>query len=286
MPVPIESIPLLRPAAAASGLLLLWLLEARIGTPRRQPEVSWFRHAARNLSLAGINATLMPVTAAAITAATIEWASSNQLGLLNWCILSPAIELLTGVLLMDVWTWFWHRTCHQLPFLWRFHRVHHSDPDMDVTTAFRFHPGELLLSAFARLPVICLLGLAAWHLLVYETLLLAASQFHHAALPAGRWDEFLRRWIVTPAIHRIHHARELPFTNSNYSSLLSCWDKLFGTWQNPLETAPNSTTHTGPKPPSCGLNGMDSETWQTLPGMTLTPCLGVQKSTSIQPPAP
>lgn len=282
MTVSAETIPLLRPTAAAAGLLILWLLEAQIGTPRRQPGVSRLRHAARNLSLAGLNAILLPITAAAITAAAIEWTSTRQLGLLNAYTLPAAAELTLGVLLMDAWTWIWHRTCHLLPLLWRFHRVHHSDPDMDVTTAFRFHPGELLLSAVARLPVISLLGLSASQLLVYETLLLAASQFHHAALPAGRWDERLRRWIVTPAVHRIHHARERQFTNSNYSSLLTCWDRLFGTWNNPQETTPNTPEHSHHSSPSCGLDGMDNEAWQSLPGMTLTPF----QQTPAPPPSP
>ena len=271
MPDSANKMLLLRPAASAAGLLLLWLLEAYLGRPRRHPEVSRLRHCARNLSLAAGNTVLMPATAAAMTAAVLEWVLNTRLGLFNWLGFSFAAALPLALLLLDLWTWFWHWTCHQLPLLWRFHRVHHSDPDMDVTTAFRFHPGELFLSALARLPVICLLGISAWQLLIYETLLLAASQFHHAALPAGRWDERLRRWIVTPAMHRIHHARERQWTNSNYSSLLSCWDRLFGTWQAPQETPAGAPGQLAPAGPSCGLDGMDSEDWQSVVGLSLTP---------------
>src|SRR5215813_5385924 len=113
-----------------------------------------------------------------------------------------------AILLFDAWMYLWHRANHQLDFLWRFHRVHHSDPEMDVTTAIRFHAGEILISSALRLAVIPLLGITNRQLLVYEMLLLPVILFHHSnVLIPERLDAILRLVIVTPAIHRVHHSR-------------------------------------------------------------------------------
>jgi sterol desaturase/sphingolipid hydroxylase (fatty acid hydroxylase superfamily) len=210
------------------------------------------------------------VTGVAATAAVLEWTADRQSGLLYWLPAVVGLRSAAALLMLDLWSWFWHWACHRSAFLWRFHRVHHSDPDMDVTTAFRFHPGELFCSSLARIPVIWVLGVAPSELLVYEAVLLASAQFHHSALAGGFWDERLRSLIVTPAMHRIHHARERQLTNSNYASLLSCWDRLFGTWQPPVE----GTGGRNDAIPSCGLDGTDSETWQSIAGMAVSPLRG------------
>jgi len=188
------------------------------------------------------------VVAAGSTAAVLEWAATSQSGLLFMLSLRSELRLVAAMLLMDGWTWSWHRACHRIPVLWRFHRVHHSDQAMDVTTAFRFHPVELLISAFARLPLLVALGLTATELLLYETLLLASSQYQHSALSCSGWDRVLRRLLVTPSVHRVHHSPQREFTNSNYASVLNCWDRLFGTWREPQETGSQNTGV-----PDCGL---------------------------------
>jgi sterol desaturase/sphingolipid hydroxylase (fatty acid hydroxylase superfamily) len=255
----------LRPAAAAAGLLLLWHLESLQKHPPRPRNPSRLLHAGRNLTLGAINALVLRAVAAGFTAAATEWLTTTQTGLLYALTLPSAIRPVLALLLLDFWTWYWHRACHRVPFLWRFHRVHHSDPAMDVTTAFRFHPVELLLSTIIRLPVLALIGATVTELLVYETLLLASSQFQHAALSGGRWDQALRRVLVTPSVHRIHHSPERPLTNSNYASLLNCWDRLFGTWRTPAEEdlPPNAAA------PECGLYGLHEEHWQTISGLIL-----------------
>ena len=193
-------------------------------------------HAARNLALGLVNALAVALVFAGLWVAVAAWADARGVGLLN--VLRDRAGLpgwahaLFAVLLLDAWTYAWHRINHRIPLLWRFHRVHHADAEMDVTTASRFHVGELVLSSLLRVPLIALTGVYAWELVLYETALFAVVQFHHAnvALPE-RLDRALRAFIVTPSLHKVHHSRWRPETDSNYSSLFSWWDRLFGTFR-------------------------------------------------------
>jgi sterol desaturase/sphingolipid hydroxylase (fatty acid hydroxylase superfamily) len=134
------------------------------------------------------------------------------------------------VFLLDAWTYGWHWLNHRVPFFWRFHRWHHADRAMDVTTASRFHTGEIVLSSVFRVPVLALIGCSLGELALYELLLFAVVQFHHAniALP-DRLDRGLRLVIVTPALHKVHHSVVRAESDSNYSSLFSWWDRVFRT---------------------------------------------------------
>lgn len=189
-------------------------------------------HAARNLALGLVNAAVVAVVFAALWLAVAEWASAHGVGVLN--VLRDRFGLpgwahaALAVLFLDAWTYAWHRLNHRIPLLWRFHRVHHADAQMDVTTASRFHIGEIVLSSLLRLPLIAALGIYAWELVAYEALMFAVVQFHHAnvALPP-RIERLLRRVIVTPGMHKIHHSRVQMETDSNYASLFSVWDRLF-----------------------------------------------------------
>ena len=137
-----------------------------------------------------------------------------------------------ALLVLDAFTYFWHRANHRLPFLWRFHRVHHADAKMDVTTASRFHIGEIAMSSVLRMPLLFLTGIRLWELGIFEAAMLLVVQFHHANIGVGaRLDRWLRLFIVTPAMHKVHHSRVSVETNSNYSSLLSVWDRVFGTYR-------------------------------------------------------
>lgn len=111
---------------------------------------------------------------------TAAWAERHQFGLLHWLALPAGVRLAAAFLLFDAWMYGWHRLNHRVPFFWRFHRTHHSDPKMDVTIANRFHLGEIALSSVLRVPVIALLGLQIWELALYELAMFAVVQFHHA----------------------------------------------------------------------------------------------------------
>lgn len=197
------------------------------------------RHLLANMSLGIVNALVISVIFAASWLWASEWALDNGFGILNWAGLPGWAHAAGAIFLMDAWMYAWHVMNHKVPFFWRFHRVHHADPNMDVTTASRFHTGEIIFSSILRIPVIMLIGMHLWELLLYETLLVAVVQFHHAdiALPE-KLDKALRAVIVTPAMHKVHHSRWQPETDSNYSSVFSFWDRIWSTFRlhNPLKT--------------------------------------------------
>ena len=230
--------------AAVIGLILLMLVE------QAHPFFDFFRgslkekgrHFFANMALGLTNALLISVLFVGAWLWASNWAFEQQFGILNWLQAAgmPAWgHTLGAVLLMDLWMYLWHLMNHKVPVLWRFHRVHHADPNMDVTTASRFHTGEIILSSVLRIGVIMITGLYLWELLLYETIMFAVVQFHHAdiALPE-RFDKALRLFIVTPAMHKVHHSRWQPETDSNYSSLFSFWDRIGKTFRlhNPLKT--------------------------------------------------
>lgn len=137
--------------------------------------------------------------------------------------------LIADIVLLDLWTYGLHRAYHRVPFLWRFHQVHHFDEFLDTTSAFRFHLGEVALSAILRLAPIALLAIPLMHVLIFEMLILTAAIFHHSnlRLPAG-FERALSKVIVTPSIHWVHHHALNADTNSNYATIFSLWDPLFG----------------------------------------------------------
>lgn len=180
----------------------------------------------RNLGLGAGVALIAPVVTIPITsaAAGIELWSRPEIG--------PAWAWLVGELLvLDAWIYLWHRLNHEAPFLWRFHQVHHRDEFLDVTSALRFHPGEVALSALARAPLIIACDISLQAILIFETMTLAAALFHHSnvALPPVV-ERALRFVIVTPSHHWMHHHAAQADTDSNYGTVLTVWDRLFATF--------------------------------------------------------
>ena len=188
------------------------------------------RHAVRNLALGALNAALVALLFAGLWLAVTQWAAAHRFGLLNFLDLAPGLRAALAVLLLDAWSYLWHWLNHRVPFFWRFHRWHHADRAMDVTTASRFHTGEIVLSSVLRIPVLALIGCGIEELALYELLLFAVVQFHHAniALP-GRLDRVLRLFVVTPSLHKVHHSVVRAESDSNYASLFSWWDRVFRT---------------------------------------------------------
>jgi sterol desaturase/sphingolipid hydroxylase (fatty acid hydroxylase superfamily) len=196
-------------------------------------------HAALRGSLR-VNAALW-LTATLLTGATCTlggWcsytaaarAASAGFGLLNLVPLPFALEIAVTILALDFVSYLWHRANHRVPFLWRFHGVHHSDIDFTVSTGLRFHPGEILLSLPVRLSAVALVGAPVAAVLVFEVVFNFANLFEHGNvdLPAGL-ERRLHRIFVTPALHRRHHTRRRPELDSNFSTIFSFWDRSLGT---------------------------------------------------------
>jgi sterol desaturase/sphingolipid hydroxylase (fatty acid hydroxylase superfamily) len=175
-----------------------------------------------------VMALVLPVMAvgAALDAASNGWGVLNQLTWPFW------ITVVIAILVLDFAIWAQHLLTHKIPILWRLHRVHHADRDMDVSTAIRFHPLEIAFSMMIKIGVIYLLGPPAIAVIVFEILLNATALFNHANLALPRaLDNIIRRVIVTPDMHRIHHSVHRHEHDSNYGFSLSIWDRLFGTYR-------------------------------------------------------
>lgn len=194
------------------------LLVRALGASR----AAWHR-LGRNLGLLGLNLMLSPLLVLPVTA----WADGFTVGLRpGWWSGWPGLVL--DLLLLDLWIYWWHRANHEIPVLWRFHSVHHLDETLDVTTALRFHFGEVALSACARAVLIVAFDIELASVVLFEGLVLAAAIFHHSdVLLPPRAERFLSRLVVTPGIHWVHHHAIRADTDSNYATVLSLWDHLF-----------------------------------------------------------
>ncbi len=158
-------------------------------------------------------------------------AGINGYGLFNALDWNPWIEGILAILFFDFAIWFQHLITHKIPILWRLHRVHHADRDMDVTTAVRFHPIEIFLSMLLKIGLVYVIGPAAWAMLAFEVILNGTAMFNHANINLPPWlDRLIRMVLVTPDMHRIHHSDKRREHDSNYGFSLSLWDKLFGTY--------------------------------------------------------
>ncbi len=212
------------------AFVLLWVLESLF--PAVQGRAHRLRHAFRNLTLGAGNALLSALLMAFLLLAVASWAEQAHMGLLRFSTLPAWLTTLLAILLLDAWMYVWHRANHEVPLLWRFHRVHHSDTDMDVTSAVRFHAGEIFISGLLRAAVIPLLGLSINHILLYDALLLPVILFHHSNVHLPEFlDRILRVVVTTPALHRVHHSRLMSEANSNYGSIFSWWDRMARTFQ-------------------------------------------------------
>ena len=140
------------------------------------------------------------------------------------------LENIIAFILLDYIIYWWHIILHRMPLMWRFHIVHHTDIDMDVTTAFRFHFGELIGSVIFRSAMVLLIGASPLIILIYEIIFEAETQFHHSntKLPF-QFEKLLNKLIVTPRMHGIHHSIIKKETDSNYATIFSCWDRLHKT---------------------------------------------------------
>ena len=174
-----------------------------------------------------VMALALPALAAgaALDAQTHGWGLFNVLDWPLW------VEFVLAVLIFDFAIWLQHLITHKVPFLWRLHRVHHADRDMDVTTAIRFHPIEIALSMVLKVGLVYLIGPAVAAIVIFEILLNGTAMFNHSnlRLPLG-FDRILRLFLVTPDMHRVHHSVHRHEHDSNYGFSLSLWDRLFGTY--------------------------------------------------------
>ena len=206
-------------------LILAWialLFAAERWLPAAPRRGGWAR-VIRNALLWLMNSALSPLIVIPVSL----WAANHALGWRPaWLTGGPG--LIADILVLDLLIYWWHRLNHEIPLLWRFHEVHHLDEFLDVSSAVRFHFGEVLLSAGARAAIIILLGIPFTSVIVFETLVILSALFHHSNLRLGeKLEAALARVIVTPSIHWVHHHAIRADTDSNYATIFSWWDLVF-----------------------------------------------------------
>ncbi len=218
-------------------LVFLMLALSEIRWPRRRLSVRRSRRWIANIGLSVINSIAVRMLIPFAGVASALWAQDVGFGLFNQLNWSAWLELLLFILLFDLTIYWQHRIFHMVPVFWRFHRVHHTDEDYDLTTGNRFHPVSILISATLKIGLVVLLGASAVAILAAEILLNLTSMFNHSniRLPP-QVDSLLRRIVVTPDMHRIHHSRDNVEHSRNFGFNFSFWDRIFGSYmQNPKQ---------------------------------------------------
>lgn len=213
------------PLILLGAFLLLLAGEFRYPLRRRKRDLKprW----ARNVAVTGLSYAVGSAVVRPVALGLAAWNQAHSFGLLAWVPLPFWLQFALGFLLMDLTFYWWHRANHIYPLLWRFHNVHHVDPDLDVTTSFRFHFVETFYSTAFRILQVGLVGITPLIYLVYEMVFNLATMFHHSNLhlPIGV-ERLVNKVLVTPRMHGVHHSAVGSETNSNYSVVFRWWDLL------------------------------------------------------------
>lgn len=211
------------------GIFVLLLLAEQV-VPLRQRTRPLFLRLAKNLTLTAAVFLVGSLMVKKAGLATSHWSIERGVGIAIWLPLPKWGRIALVFVLMDLTFYYWHKANHRIRLLWRFHNVHHVDPDLDVTTSFRFHFGEIAYSSAFRVVQVALIGAAPLTYAVYETVFTIETMFHHSniRLPIGL-ERLLNRIIVTPRMHGIHHSAVGSETNSNYGVIFPWWDILHRT---------------------------------------------------------
>ena len=226
----IDHEPMVRSACFFSILIIMMLWEAL--SPKRPRKYSRLLRWSQNIGLVFVNSFLIRLILPLATVGVAHYAQQHNIGLFHWFEFHPVMVFLLTIVLFDMAIYWQHRLFHMVPWLWALHKVHHVDQDIDVTTGSRFHTIEILLSLLIKFSLVLILGPPVAAIMVFEIILNATAMFNHAnvALPE-KLDRLLRVWIVTPDMHRVHHSTILDESNRNFGFNLSCWDRIFNSYQ-------------------------------------------------------
>jgi sterol desaturase/sphingolipid hydroxylase (fatty acid hydroxylase superfamily) len=244
--------------------IFLFMAVWEIITPRRSLSnprgTRWFN----NLTLTFLNSMIIRwifhITAigCALYSREHNWGIFNVLEIPKWA------TGIMSIVVLDLTIYAQHVFFHKIPLFWRLHRMHHTDIDIDVTTGARFHPVEIIISMGIKMAIIVILGAPAWSVLMFEVLLNATSMFNHSNVFMNyRIDKFLRTFLVTPDMHRVHHSVIMQETNSNFGFSFPYWDHLFGTYRDQPASGHEVMT--------IGLANYRDQKWLTLPWMLAVP---------------
>lgn len=213
-----------------SILVIMMVWEAI--SPKRPRRYSRLLRWSQNIGLVFINSLLIRLILPLATVGVAQYAQQHQIGLFYLFNINSIFAFILTLLIFDMAIYWQHRLFHVVPLLWRLHKVHHVDQDIDVTTGSRFHTIEILLSLLIKFSLVLILGPSVLAVMVFEVILNGTAMFNHAnvALPK-KLDQFLRLFIVTPDMHRVHHSTIMDESNRNFGFSLSIWDRMFSSYQ-------------------------------------------------------
>jgi sterol desaturase/sphingolipid hydroxylase (fatty acid hydroxylase superfamily) len=242
--------------------------------PRRERSLERIMRWPGNLGVAGLNTIMLRILFPIAAVGVALLCEERGWGLLNAFTFPAWISVAVSVVTLDLAIYLQHVLFHAVPLLWRLHRMHHADLDIDVTTGVRFHPVEIALSMCIKLTVVVALGAPALAVLIFEVLLNATSLFNHGnvriPLPL---DRVLRWLVVTPDMHRVHHSWHPDEANSNFGFNLPWWDRLLGTYKDQPRDGHHCMT--------IGINQFREPAWERLDRMLIQPFVGPANSYPI-----
>ena len=218
-------------AASFFGIFIVVALWEVVG-PRRKLSVSKGLRWINNLGIVFFNTLLLRFLAPLMAVGLAIMAEEENWGLLNNIAINSYVKLFLAVLILDLIIYLQHVMFHTVPWLWRLHRMHHTDLDFDVTTGSRFHPIEIILSMIIKMLIVAALGAPPVAVIIFEVILNATAMFNHGNIRIHiNADRILRLLVVTPDMHRVHHSVKPDETNSNYGFNFPWWDRLLGTYK-------------------------------------------------------
>lgn len=212
------------------GIAFFWMVEYAV--PLFSFKYNKFQHAGINIFFT-ITSVIVNFVLAFILLKSADWAVQNHFGILQWLPEMPLWAFtIVGLLLLDlIGAWFVHWTEHKVKWMWKFHLVHHSDTNVDTTSANRHHPGESVFRFIFTTIGIVIAGAPMWMVFMYQAISVLLSQFNHANIVIPKWLDNAMSWVlVSPDMHKVHHHYVLPYTDSNYGNIFSIWDRIFGTF--------------------------------------------------------
>ncbi len=212
------------------GLLVL-LAVAELIAPLASRQISRAKQWVTNISIVIVDTITLRILFPILAVGVASYARENGIGLFNLITVNYWVSFVLSLLLLDVLIYAQHVMMHKVPMLWRLHRMHHTELGLDVTSAIRFHPIEIVISMLIKMLFVLIMGIPVAAVIVFEILLNGLALFNHSNLKLPRWMEtILRRIIITPELHWIHHSEIVRETNSNFGFNLCIWDKIFSTY--------------------------------------------------------
>lgn len=212
-----------------SGLTIFWMIESAV--PLFSFKYNKWKHAGINIFFT-LTTAVINLAMAFLLVKSSDWVVAHEFGLIQWISMPVWLYAIVGLLLLDlIGAYLVHYIEHRVKWMWRFHLIHHTDQNVDTTTANRHHPGESVFRFVFTTLAVFIVGTPMWMVFLYQTLSVVLTQFNHSNVRMPQWLDNALVWVIcTPNMHRVHHHYRLPYTDMNFGNIFSFWDRLFGTY--------------------------------------------------------